>query len=81
MNTLHAYTVIGVGEEDGEQYVVLRNPYGNMNAVYSNTGSLSRTDSHMTSRFNETGGQFKVKFKDFLQNAGIVSRVKVEDKI
>ncbi len=78
MNTGHAYTVLGVGEENGEKYVLMRNPYGNMNAVYHDDGSLHRTDYYMTSQLNATGGQFKIKFTDFLSNAGIISRVKLK---
>ena len=75
MNDGHAYTVLGAKEIDGERYVIMRNPYGNMVAEYDEKGKLHRTDTYMSSSMNETYGQFIIKLDDFLKNAGIVTRL------
>ena len=78
MNDGHAYTVLSVGEENGERFVLLRNPYGNMNTAYQDDGKLYRTDYFISSQFNETFGQFRIKYSDFLKNVGALARVKVK---
>ena len=80
MNTGHAYTVLGAREVNGERYVVLRNPYGNMNAVYDEKGKLKMTESYLSSEMNETFGQFMVKLSDFVDNAGVLTRFKISNK-
>ena len=74
MNTGHAYTVLGAKEVGGERYVILRNPYGNMNSMYDEKGKLVRTESYFNSSMNETYGQFLIKFEDFFKNGAIISR-------
>ena len=74
LNSGHAYTVLGAKEVGGERYVILRNPYGNMNAMYDEKGKLSRTENYFCSSMNETYGQFMIKLSDFLEYGGIISR-------
>ena len=74
LNDGHAYTVMGAKEVNGQRYIILRNPYGNMNAVYDEKGKMHRTESYFTSSMNETYGQFMIKIEDFLADGGCFSR-------
>ncbi len=75
MNNGHAYTVLGAKEVDGEKYVILRNPYGNMSTMYDEKGKLYKTDWHLSYSMNETYGQFIIKLDDFCKNGNMISRL------
>ncbi|MBR4515124.1 MAG: hypothetical protein IKO61_09595 [Lachnospiraceae bacterium] len=68
LNAGHAYTILGAEIIDGEQYVIMRNPYSNMSLEYKKNGSNYMTESYLSSEMNYTCGQFRMKFEDLLSS-------------
>ena len=81
LNAGHAYIILGAEEIDGEKYVTLRNPYSNMTLVYDKDGQASMEGSYVSSSVSESCGQFKIKFKDFLDNMSGFSRTNLKKEI
>lgn len=66
LNAGHAYTVMGAKEENGQRYVLLRNPYSTM-SLQEEEGRTSRTGRMLDTSSDETYGQFYMKFEEFLE--------------
>ena len=73
LNAGHAYTVMGGKEENGQRYVLLRNPYSTM-SLQEKDGQTSRTGRMFDTSSDETYGQFYMKFEEFLDKFETVTR-------
>ena len=81
MTAGHAYTVVSAGQDGEDRFVILRNPYGNMNAQYKDNGKLYQSDWYFSSVMNDTCGMFKIKYEDFLKNCGELSIIDMKADI
>lgn len=68
MNDGHAYTVMGGKVEEGQRYVLLRNPYSTMSLQYDEKGSKSKVGHMFASHSDETYGQFYMRYEDFIKS-------------
>lgn len=68
MNDGHAYTVMGGKVEEGQRYVLLRNPYSTMSLQYDEKGSRSKSGHMLASHSDETYGQFYMRYEDFIKS-------------
>lgn len=74
LNAGHAYTVMGGKEENGQRYVLLRNPYSTHSLQYKENGSRSTTGGLLDISSDETYGQFYMKFEEFRKNFRVITR-------
>ncbi len=74
LNSGHAYTVLGAKEENGQRYVLLRNPYSTHSLQYKKDGGKNTTGSLLDISSDETYGQFYMKFEDFRKNFASITR-------
>ena len=81
MNAGHAYTVLGAEEVDGVRYVIMRNPYANMTLKYDEKGKESMEGNFMDSDVNESCGQFRIKFEDFIKNMEALHRTDMKQTV
>lgn len=66
LNSGHAYSVLGGKVENGQKYVLLRNPYSTHSLQYDENGNRSMTGRLLSAGSDETYGQFYMKFEEFL---------------
>lgn len=75
LNAGHAYTVMGAKEENGQRYVLLRNPYSTYSLQYKENGEKKKSGGLlMDISSDETYGQFYIKFEDFRKDFDIITR-------
>lgn len=74
LNSGHAYTVLGGKEENGQRYVLLRNPYSTHSLRYKENNKKKTTGSLLDISSDETYGQFYMKFEDFRKNFASITR-------
>ncbi len=67
LNAGHAYTVMGAKEENGQRYILMRNPYSTYSLNYDEEGKISRTGTMLEVHSDETYGQFYIKFEEFIE--------------
>ena len=73
LNTGHAYAVLGGKIENGQKYVLLRNPYSTHSLQYKENGGRKKTGSSLSASSDETYGQFYMKFDDFVRDFQLVT--------
>ncbi|MDD7642660.1 MAG: C2 family cysteine protease [bacterium] len=73
LNTGHAYAVLGGKVENGQRYVLLRNPYSTNSLKYQEDGGREKTGSSLSVSSDETYGQFYMKFEEFVRDFRTVS--------
>ena len=73
LNTGHAYAVLGGKVENGQRYVLLRNPYSTNSLKYEEDGGREKTGSSLSVSSDETYGQFYMKFEEFVRDFQTVS--------
>ena len=73
LNTGHAYAVLGGKVENGQRYVLLRNPYSTNSLKYQEDGGRETTGSSLSVSSDETYGQFYMKFEEFVRDFRTVS--------
>ena len=73
LNTGHAYAVLGGKVENGQRYVLLRNPYSTNSLKYQEDGGRETTGSSLSVSSDETYGQFYMKFEEFVRDFNTVS--------
>lgn len=73
LNTGHAYAVLGGKVENGQRYVLLRNPYSTNSLKYKEDGGREKIGSSLSVSSDETYGQFYMKFEEFVRDFRTVS--------
>ena len=80
LNTGHAYAVLGGKVENGQRYVLLRNPYSTNSLKYKEDGGREKTGSSLSVSSDETYGQFYMKFEEFVRDFQTVSFTDLKKK-
>lgn len=68
LNSGHAYSVLGGKVENGQRYVLLRNPYSTHSLQYDENGNRSMTGGLLSAGSDETYGQFYMEFEEFINS-------------
>lgn len=79
LNTGHAYTIMGAKVENGQKYVLLRNPYSTMSLQKNEDGTTGRTGRMLDTTSDETYGQFYMEYEEFLQKFQSISCVNLNN--
>lgn len=80
LNTGHAYAVLGGKVENGQKYVLLRNPYSTHSLQYKEDNVRETTGSLLSVSSDETYGQFYMKFEEFVRDFQTVSLTDLKKK-